>query len=78
MKHICDICTAPMILKEHLGKTKTVKGTQQYRRRRFICSVPGCGYEKMVFGDGWKDEVAVPEEMLKEARKISKRRKRND
>lgn len=55
-KFTCDMCNAPMVLKDDLGKTESVRGRNKYRRRRFICSISGCGYTKMIFGNGERDE----------------------
>lgn len=52
-KFTCDICNAPMKLKDKLSNHKT--STKNYRRRRFKCTI--CDYEKLIFADGWRDST---------------------
>lgn len=77
LKVRCDICTASMVLKDDLGYTQKVKGTGRYRRRRFICSVPGCGYMKMVFGGGERDDVHIPNQIFNTAERWNSRGNKN-
>jgi hypothetical protein len=69
----CDICNAPMELKEKLANHK--KGAKEYRRRRFKCSV--CDYEKTIFADGALDEKFIPNQGIAVAKAIAKKESEN-
>lgn len=64
----CEICSGKMILQ----KKSTVKsyvptmGLKNMRKCRFICEVPGCGYQTTIYGDGMRDLETEPASTIEE------------
>jgi hypothetical protein len=70
---LCDICGAPMELKEKLPNHK--KGAQSYRRRRLKCTI--CDFEKTIFAGGEMDEKFIPDRGIAQVKAIARQESKN-
>ena len=71
MEFYCDICTAPMELKETLPKNSKRK----YKIHRYKCTI--CDFEKTIFGSGEMDENIIPNSGINKVNKIFKQEEIN-
>lgn len=69
----CDICHAPMKFIERLSNYKSKRTSS--RRRRFACTV--CDYTKVIYADGYGDEISIPQRGVGEVKRIQKQEEVN-
>lgn len=69
----CDICSAPMELEKILSSYK--RHGSNHRRRKFKCFI--CGYQKVIYAGGEKDEKFYPEEGIEEVAEMFKQEEIN-
>lgn len=67
-EHFCDMCTAPMKLVKTVGAKKSCR---PYRKRRYACTC--CDYTKLIFADGFRDEIMEPKWAEKQIEAIFKK-----
>lgn len=69
----CDVCNAPMIMVKKLSNYTKIR--QIFRRRRFKCSV--CDYEKVIYADGFRDEIGEGIQAIEKINKNFKQEEEN-
>lgn len=71
---LCDVChDVPMDLTQKVG---TKQSGKSYRQRWFKC--PVCGFEKKIFADGERDEVAEVYWAKQSVKRIYKQQEKNN
>lgn len=73
-KFYCDVCAGvPMDLTRKVG---TKQSGKSYRQRWFKC--PVCGFEKKIYADGERDEMADPYWAKRAVERVYKQQENNN